>query len=92
MPVLALKNDSPLGSFAGGLPETTKRWFKGEEREVSQTTADYLTSTFPDVFEVVGGGVVAEAVDSPAVDKSIKSPAKKKTTTRKKSTTKKATK
>ena len=74
MPVLALKNESPLGSFSGGLPETRQRWFKGEEREVSKSTADYLLETFPDVFELVSGSaVVAEAVEKPSVDKAIKS-------------------
>lgn len=75
MPVLAFKKDAPIKSFAGGNPETAKRWFSGEEREVSEATASYLLETFSDVFESVD--VVAEAVGDPAVDKAIKSPAKK---------------
>ncbi|QDP65639.1 MAG: hypothetical protein GOVbin1454_33 [Prokaryotic dsDNA virus sp.] len=91
MPRLALKGDSPLGSFAGGHAETKVRWFKGEERDVSQATADYLLETFSDVFEeVVGSPVVASAVEKPAADKAIKSPAKKKAPAKKATATKKA--
>ena len=97
MPILALKDDSPLGSFAGGHAETKQRWFKGDEREVSQATADYLLDPFPDVFElVVGGSVVAAAVQKPDATTAVKSPSKKKSTVKKagalkkKTTTKKA--
>lgn len=90
MPVLALKDGSPLGSFAGGMPETRLRWHKGEEREVSQGTADYLLEAFPDVFEVVSS--VAAEVGAPEVDKAMKSPAKKASRAKKAPAKKKASK
>ena len=77
MKLLAIRADSPLASFAGGMPETTKRWHLGEQRSVSEATAEYLLSSFSDVFEVVDSEPVAVEVRSPAVDKAMKAPKKK---------------
>ena len=82
---LAIRANSPLGSFAGGLPETRVRWVKGEVRDVSDGSAAYLLESFPDVFEEVAA--VAAAVEAPAVDKAMKAP-KKKTAPKKKATKK----
>jgi|TARA_Y100000052_G_C2952853_1_gene88385 hypothetical protein len=89
MPILAVKSDSPLGSFSGGMPETKKRWFKGEQREVSQRTADYLLKTFGDVFEDVSSA--SAAVGEPEVNKAMKAPPKKKAAPKKKAPKKKVT-
>ena len=87
MPILAFKADSPIGSFSGGMPETVRRWHKGEERVVSDATAEYLLKDFGEVFEQVD--VVASAVASPDADAAVKAP-KKKAAPRKRAPRKKA--
>lgn len=43
----------PGNSYAGSHPETRRRWFVGEERDLSDDTAAYLLSSFPDHFALV---------------------------------------
>ena len=74
---LAIRANSPLGSFAGGLPETRVRWVKGEVRDVSDGSAAYLLESFPDVFEEVAA--VAAAVEAMKAPKKKTAPKKKAT-------------
>ena len=68
--------------YSGKLPGARQAWRQGDQRDVPQATADYLTSTFPDGFALVSASAPA-APSAPEVNRAMKPPPKRKAATKK---------
>lgn len=62
-----------LPHYAGTREGLTALWRAGEERALSDESAAYMLATFPGSIEVA---TVAPAMESPPVDKAMRSPRK----------------
>jgi len=62
-----------LPHYRGTMEGLTALWRAGEERELSESAAGYMLATFPGSIEVA---TVAAAMESPPVDKAMRSPRK----------------
>jgi len=80
---------SAFSFYQGVNPDTGAPWPKGEIREYSKGTADYLVREFPGCFAIVAPKAQATAAGAPEVDRAMKAPTKRKAPT-KKATAKKA--
>ena len=61
-------------SYRSAMPGCESPWPAREVRDVPDSTAEYLTETFPGAFKKEGGRPRKVAVPAPPLDRSIKSP------------------
>ncbi len=61
-------------SYRSAMPGCESPWPAREVRDVPDSTAEYLTETFPGAFKKEGGRPRKVAVSAPPLDRSIKSP------------------
>ena len=64
---------SPFKAYRGRLAGAQAAWPQGVVRDVPQSTADYLTATFPEHFEVMAPAAPA----APEVNRAMKPPPKR---------------
>ena len=62
-----------LPSYRGSLEGLTALWRAGEERQLDESAARHMLTEFPGSIEVA---TVAAAMESPPVDKAMRSPRK----------------
>ncbi len=62
-----------LLTYRGSMEGLTALWRAGEERELSESAAGYMLATFPGS---IVGATVATSMESPPVDKAMRSPRK----------------
>ena len=77
MPLVEHLSTSAWAMYSGNMPGAAATWSQGEQREVPQATADYLTGTFPEGFAVVSASAPA-APAAPEVNRAMMPPPKRK--------------
>ena len=82
MPNVLHCEGSPFKTYQGRMAGAQAAWAQGVVRDVPKATADYLTSTFPEHFELVAATAPA-APAAPEVNRAMKPPPKRRAAAKK---------